>query len=99
MDGADYKEIDVLSMGQRCTAILPVILRHMERVIILDQPEDHLDNAFVVKTLVKSIISRSQTAQSIIATHNPNIPVLGNAALVVHMDSDGRAALLDRQGS
>lgn len=98
MDGADYKEIDVLSMGQRCTAILPIILRHMERTIILDQPEDHLDNAFVVGTLVKSILSRSQTAQSIIATHNPNIPVLGNANLVIHMDSDGSRCFVRSSG-
>src|SRR5262249_4039868 len=46
MDGVDYKEIDFLSMGQRCTVVLPIILRHLERMIILDQPEDHLDNGF-----------------------------------------------------
>lgn len=89
MDGADYKGIDFLSMGQRCTVVLPIILHHTERMIILDQPEDHLDNAFVVGTLVKAIVARSAGAQTIVATHNPNIPVLGDAAQVVHLDSDG----------
>lgn len=89
MDGKDYKTIDFLSMGQRCTAILPIILRHTERLIILDQPEDHLDNAFVVGTLIKAIVTRSAGAQTIVATHNPNIPVLGEADRVVHLDSDG----------
>lgn len=89
MDGADYKGIDFLSMGQRCTAVLPIILRHMERIIVLDQPEDHLDNAFVVNTLVKAIASRSVTGQTIVATHNPNVPVIGNAQLVFQLDSDG----------
>lgn len=89
MDGKDYKEIDFLSMGQRCTAVLPIILRHTERTIVLDQPEDHLDNAFVVETLVRALVGRSDNSQSIIATHNPNIPVLGNADLVLHLDSDG----------
>lgn len=89
MDGKDYKTIDFLSMGQRCTAILPIILRHTERLIVLDQPEDHLDNAFVVGTLIKAIVSRSDGAQTIVATHNPNIPVLGEADRVIHLDSDG----------
>ena len=89
MDGTDYKGIDFLSMGQRCTAVLPIILQHTERIIVLDQPEDHLDNAFVVGTLVKAIVDRSDNAQTIIASHNPNIPVLGDAANVVHLDSDG----------
>lgn len=89
LDGTDYKSIEFLSMGQRCTVILPIILCHTDRIIILDQPEDHLDNAFVVGTLVKSISARSQKAQTIVATHNPNIPVLGDANRVLQMDSDG----------
>jgi DNA repair exonuclease SbcCD ATPase subunit len=97
MDGTDYKGIDFLSMGQRCTAILPIILNHTERMIVLDQPEDHLDNAFVVGTLVKAIGAR-EAAQTIIATHNPNIPVLGDAEQVVHMDSDGTICFVRAAG-
>lgn len=89
LDGTSFKSTDFLSMGQRCTAVLPIILQHTERVIVLDQPEDHLDNAFIVGTLVKAIRSRGSFAQTIVATHNPNIPVLGNADWVAHLDSDG----------
>lgn len=89
LDGASYKSADFLSMGQRCTAVLPIILHHAERIIVLDQPEDHLDNAFVVGTLVKAIRSRGSAAQTIVATHNPNIPVLGDADWVAHLESDG----------
>lgn len=99
MDGADYKGIDFLSMGQRCTTILPIILRHTERMIILDQPEDHLDNAFVVGTLIKAVAVRSRTAQSIVATHNPNIPVLGEATRVLHLDSDGNRCFVRSAGA
>jgi len=99
MDGADYKGIDFLSMGQRCTAVLPIILRHTERIIILDQPEDHLDNAFVVGTLVKAIVARSKGAQTLVATHNPNIPVIGDADRVVHLDSDGNRCFVRAEGS
>src|SRR5690606_6236409 len=49
LDGtADYRDIEKLSIGQRCTVILPIILAHKERTIIIDQPEDHLNNAFIV---------------------------------------------------
>jgi hypothetical protein len=89
LDGTSFKSTDFLSMGQRCTAVLPIILQHKERIIVLDQPEDHLDNAFVVGTLVKAIRARGVSAQTIIATHNPNIPVLGGADFVMHLESDG----------
>lgn len=98
LDGTDYKGVDFLSMGQRCTVVLPIILHHTERMIILDQPEDHLDNAFVVGTLVKAIVGRTRGAQTIVATHNPNIPVLGDAAQVVHLDSDGSRCFVRTAG-
>jgi FtsZ-binding cell division protein ZapB len=98
MDGADYKGIDFLSMGQRCTTILPIILSHKDRVIILDQPEDHLDNAFVVGTLVRVILKRTQGAQTIVATHNPNVPVLGDAEQVIHLESDGSRCFVRASG-
>ena len=99
MDGTDYKGIGFLSMGQRCTAVLPIILSHSERIIILDQPEDHLDNAFVVGTLVKAIAARKKGAQTIVATHNPNIPVLGEAATVLHLESDGSRCFVRNIGA
>ena len=99
LDGTSFKSTDFLSMGQRCTAVLPIILQHNERVIVLDQPEDHLDNAFVVGTLVKAIRARSGSAQTIVATHNPNIPVLGSADLVVHLESDGDRCFVQVAGA
>lgn len=99
LDGTSYKSTDFLSMGQRCTAVLPIILQHNERIIVLDQPEDHLDNAFVVGTLVKAIRARGGSAQTIIATHNPNIPVLGNADFVAHLESDGDRCFVQVAGA
>jgi len=99
LDGTSFKSTDFLSMGQRCTAVLPIILQHNERIIVLDQPEDHLDNAFVVGTLVKAISARGGSAQTIIATHNPNIPVLGNADWVAHLESDGDRCFVQVAGA
>jgi predicted ATP-dependent endonuclease of OLD family len=98
LDGTSYKGIDMLSTGQRCTVILPIILQHRERVLIVDQPEDHLDNAFVVDTLVRSILNRADAGQTILSTHNANIPVLGDSERVVVMGSDGRTAFISAEG-
>lgn len=90
LDGLDYKDIGDLSTGQRCTVILPIVLRHTDRLLIVDQPEDHIDNGFIVDTLIRSILSRSTDGQIVFSTHNANIPVLGNADFVLQLGSDGK---------
>jgi len=90
LDGKDYKDIGDLSTGQRCTVILPIVLQHKNRLLIVDQPEDHIDNAFIADTLITAINSRSKDGQIIFTTHNANIPVLGESECVVEMGSDGR---------
>lgn len=90
LDGQEYKVTRNLSMGQRCTVVLPLLLAEEHEAVLLDQPEDHLDNAFIVDTLVSAIRNRSEGGQAIVATHNANIPVLGDAHQVVVLASDGR---------
>lgn len=89
-DGAVEKSVDVLSTGQKCAVTLPIVLSEQNRTLILDQPEDHLDNAYLVANVVGGLDSRRRTgAQTIVATHNANIPVLGSADMVVVLASDG----------
>jgi hypothetical protein len=90
LDGSDYKDIGELSTGQRCTVVLPIVLRHTERILIVDQPEDHIDNAFIAETLILSLLARDPKSQIIFSSHNANIPVLGNANQVVQLGSDGK---------
>lgn len=89
--GNERRASEKLSVGQRCTAVLPILLAAHEQVLVIDQPEDNLDNAFVVNTVIRAIRKRPpETGQLICATHNPNIPVLGEARHVVLLESDGR---------
>lgn len=90
LDGANFKPMDQLSVGQKCTVVLSILLQHPDRVLIVDQPEDHLDNAFIVDTLIGAIRKRSQHSQLIFSTHNANIPVLGDASRVVRLGSNGQ---------
>ncbi|MGO4397961.1 hypothetical protein [Achromobacter sp. PAB15] len=90
LDGQDYKDFAELSTGQRCTVVLPILLSHRNRMLIVDQPEDHIDNAFIAGTLIRSIHDSAGSGQVLFSTHNPNIPVLGGAQTVVQMGSDGK---------
>ena len=98
-DGPDYKDSASLSTGQKCTTILPILLMESERPLLVDQPEDNLDNAFVFETIVQSIGEVHGRRQLIFVTHNPNIPVLGDAARVFCLQSTGRAASVANAGS
>lgn len=98
-DGEDYKDSSALSTGQKCTTILPILLMGNERPLLVDQPEDNLDNAFVFETVVRSISEVKGQRQLIFVTHNPNIPVLGDAGRVFALRSTGRAASVANAGS
>lgn len=98
LDGGEYKPTTRLSTGQRCTVVLAILLSHRDRPIVVDQPEDNLDNAFVVETLVRSIVSASSATQLIVTTHNANIPVLGDASKVVVLGSDGERGFIRHEG-
>ena len=97
-DGADYKNSAGLSTGQRCTVILPILLLQSERPLLIDQPEDNLDNAFVYHTIVRNLREAKGGRQLIFATHNPNIPVLGEADRVFVFSSDGRKGGVTHMG-
>jgi len=94
LDHGNYKSIEELSIGQRCTVALSIILENPNRVLVIDQPEDHLDNEFIAKTLIKSIRKRAEITQTIVSSHNANIPVLGNASNVVNLESNGRKGFI-----
>jgi ABC-type branched-subunit amino acid transport system ATPase component/predicted ATPase len=98
LDGQEFKATRRLSLGQRCTVVLPLLLAQDPDLAVLDQPEDHLDNAFVVDTVVDVLRGRRAGAQRLIATHNANIPVLGEADRVIVLGSSGRQAFIAQEG-
>lgn len=87
-DNGKAKPVETLSKGQKATAMLPLILRPLPYPLILDQPEDDLDNSFIIGSLVSAIKDLKLERQLIFVTHNANIPVLGDADQVVVMRMD-----------
>lgn len=90
IDGhSGLRTMDQLSKGQRATALLLLLLGASEAPLIIDQPEDDLDNNFVYKGIVRNLRMLKGKRQVIASTHNANVPVLGDAELIVALESDG----------
>jgi len=98
-DGQDYKDSSQLSTGQKCTTILPILLLESTNPLLVDQPEDNLDNAFIYETVVKSLKDTKGNRQLIFVTHNPNIPVLGDSERVFVLRSSGRKGNVEVEGN
>ncbi|MBA6413597.1 chromosome segregation protein SMC [Parahaliea sp. F7430] len=77
------------SQGQRSAALLAFLLAFGEEPIVLDQPEDDLDNHLIYDLIVRQIRENKLRRQLIIITHNPNVVVNGDAELV-HVMEFGR---------
>lgn len=98
-DNGEFKESQALSTGQKCTTILPILLLDSDRPLLIDQPEDNLDNRFVFECVVSSIREMKAKRQLVFVTHNPNIPVLGDAERLFVLESDGSSARLANCGT
>ena len=94
-----YKPSAELSSGQRCTAILPILLLSTEGPLLMDQPDDSLDNRFVFGTIVKLVREIKKHRQLIFVMHHPNIPVLADAEQMLVMTSNGTHATLQKSGT
>lgn len=83
----NYIALDNLSTGQKCTAILNLLLVSCDDPLVIDQPEDNLDNAFIADRIVKDIRRFKANRQFLFTTHNANIPVFGDAELIIVLSS------------
>lgn len=74
------KPLEQHSLGQRASALMLFVLNQQDNdVVIIDQPEDDLDNQTIYDGVIKIIRTMKPRTQFIFATHNANIPVLGDA--------------------
>lgn len=95
----DYRSTENLSTGQRCTAILPIIFAASKSPLLIDQPEDNLDNKYIAESIHKIIKTKKQSRQMIFVTHNPNVPVLGDAEYNAFLDYQKKHSRVLTQGA
>lgn len=85
-----FKPLKTASAGQKTSAILTYVLSRENNPLILDQPEDDLDNELIYNLIVKSLKNSKNKRQIIVVTHNANIPVNGDSEYIVVMDSNSK---------
>ena len=84
-----WQKLEDLSTGQKATAVLLLLLLESDAPLIVDQPEDDLDNRFITEGVVPKMREEKRRRQFIFTTHNANIPVLGDAELIVGLLASG----------
>ena len=86
-----WQALEALSTGQKATAVLLLLLLESDAPLIVDQPEDDLDNRFVTESIVPRMREEKRQRQFLFSTHNANIPVLGDAELILGLTTKGDA--------
>jgi energy-coupling factor transporter ATP-binding protein EcfA2 len=94
----EWRSILQGSPGQKTAAMLAFLLSYGTEPIILDQPEDDLDNHLIYDLVVQQVRDNKQHRQIIIVTHNPNIVVNGDAELIVIMDYRAGQCVVEKSG-
>ena len=108
VDG-QFQPLERLSAGQGATAVLFLLFGIENRILVIDQPEDYLDDRFMHEEMLqilreqKRLKAQHPRRQVILATHDATLPVMGDAELVVpleaqddHICAFGQASIDDR---
>ena len=87
------------SAGQKTTTILTFLLAYGNQPLLLDQPEDDLDNRLVYDLIVARLKVAKSKRQIIVVTHNANIPVNGDSEYIISMDSETDIIQVNQTGT
>lgn len=98
-DRQSFRPIQEGSPGQKTAALLAFLLSYGEEPLILDQPEDDLDNHLIYDLIVTQLREVKRRRQIIVVTHNANIVVNGDAELVVALAARGGQTQMECAGS
>lgn len=80
------RPLDQASFGQRCTAVIVILLMFGNTPIIIDEPEAHLDSALIANYLINLIKDKKRNRQIIFATHNANFVINADCDLINILD-------------
>jgi predicted ATPase len=93
----DQKDLSELSPGERGGLLLVfyLMLDRRDTPLVIDQPEDNLDNKSVYEILVTFIKEAKKRRQIILVTHNPNLAVVADAEQIIHVSIDKKDSIND----
>lgn len=98
-DDQTYVPIEQLAHGQRCTAILVILLADGDTPVLVDQPEDALHAPWIEEYLVDRLRSLRGSRQYIFATRSPGIVVSGDAEQIITMKATAGHGDIEASGS
>ncbi len=84
----DGKDIQHASFGQKCTAVIVIMILFGNYPLIIDEPESHLDSSLIANYLVPLIQNKKNDRQIIFATHNANFVINGDAEKIFILKND-----------
>lgn len=93
-----FMPVEQGSPGQKTAALLAFILSYGEEPLILDQPEDDLDNQLIYDLIVSQIREIKTKRQIIVVTHNANIVVNGDSENVLVLEARNGETQIAAQG-
>ncbi|MCY4165844.1 MAG: AAA family ATPase [Gammaproteobacteria bacterium] len=100
MDDGSYRQLDELSGGQRVSILLSLLLETADsRPLVIDQPEDELDNHFLWSVILPALKRLKGKRQIVVATHNPNIVVNGDADMVIQLEATAQQGSVAQAGA
>jgi energy-coupling factor transporter ATP-binding protein EcfA2 len=94
----DYRPISNISAGQRCTAIFPILLKQQAGPLVVDQPEDNLDNRHIASSISPVLLDDKRSRQIMFTSHNANLVVLSDPELIITFESDGASGRIEEHG-
>ena len=96
----NYRPLDQLSGGERVSLLLSLLLEtNDETPLVIDQPEDELDNRFLSLRILPALKRLKGRRQIIIATHNANIVVNGDADQVILLEAEADKGWIAQAGA
>jgi hypothetical protein len=98
-DGKSFRSIQEGSPGQKTAALLAFLLSYGMEPLILDQPEDDLDNHLIYDLIVRQLREVKRKRQIVVVTHNANIVVNGDSELLVALVARGGETHIECVGS
>lgn len=99
----EYRPIQEISLGQQVAAILTFVIEYGKfnndsTPLVIDQPEDNLDNQYIYKNLVQALKIIKNERQVIIATHSSTIVTNADSEQVIVMESNNQNGWIKRRG-
>lgn len=96
--GERYTPIGQLSAGQRCTAVFPVLMGLQEGPLVVDQPEDNLDNRHIADSIAPALSRDKRTRQIAFTSHNANLVVLTDSEHIAMFEGQGSTGIVPSRG-